>query len=83
MKWPPQSGVSGARAPPKSLRPGLLVAKRDRLDRAVLHAGAIEAAVVARGDRVVSADGTADGGDPVARMMRQFLERLREVRAGG
>jgi DNA invertase Pin-like site-specific DNA recombinase len=60
----------------------LVVAKRDRLARDVLHAGAIEAAVVARGARVVSADGAADGDDPAARMMRQLLDVFAEFERG-
>jgi DNA invertase Pin-like site-specific DNA recombinase len=60
----------------------LVVAKRDRLARDVLHAGAIEAAVVARGARVVSADGAADGDDPAARMVRQLLDVFAEFERG-
>jgi DNA invertase Pin-like site-specific DNA recombinase len=60
----------------------LVVAKRDRLARDVLHAGAIEAAVVARGACVVSADGAADGDDPAARMMRQLLDVFAEFERG-
>jgi DNA invertase Pin-like site-specific DNA recombinase len=52
----------------------LVVAKRDRLARDVLKAGAIEAATVARGARVVSADGVADGDDPAAKMLRSMLD---------
>jgi DNA invertase Pin-like site-specific DNA recombinase len=44
----------------------------------VLVAGAIEAAVVARGARVVTADGAAEGDDPAARMMRQMLDVFSE-----
>jgi DNA invertase Pin-like site-specific DNA recombinase len=54
------------------------VAKRDRLARDVLVAGAIEAACVARGARVVTADGAAEGDDPAARMMRQMLDVFSE-----
>jgi site-specific DNA recombinase len=52
----------------------LVVAKRDRLARDVLKAGAIEAAAAARGARVVSADGVADGSDPTAILLRQLLD---------
>jgi len=56
-------------------RAGLLVvAKRDRLARDVLKAGAIEAAAAARGARVVSADGVAEGTDPTAILLRQLLD---------
>ncbi|HTP29070.1 MAG TPA: recombinase family protein [Anaeromyxobacteraceae bacterium] len=56
-------------------RAGLLVvAKRDRLARDLLKAGAIEAMATARGGRVVSADGAADGNDPTAVLMRQLLD---------
>ena len=50
----------------------LVVAKRDRLARDVVVAGAIEVQVMVRGARVVSADGTADGDDPMAVAMRQL-----------
>ena len=52
----------------------MVVAKRDRLARNVLKAGAIEAAAAARGARVVSADGVADGTDPTAILLRQLLD---------
>jgi DNA invertase Pin-like site-specific DNA recombinase len=52
----------------------LVVAKRDRLARDVLKAGAIEVAVSSRGARVVSADGVAEGADPTAILLRQLLD---------
>jgi site-specific DNA recombinase len=52
----------------------LVVAKRDRLARDVLEAGAIEAAAASRGARVVSADGVADGNDPTTILLRQLLD---------
>lgn len=64
-------------------RAGLLVvAKRDRLARDVLKAGAIEAAAVARGACVVSADGAADGSDPMAVAMRQLLDVFSQLERG-
>jgi DNA invertase Pin-like site-specific DNA recombinase len=50
------------------------VAKRDRLARDVLKAGAIEVAASSRGARVVSADGVAEGTDPTAILLRQLLD---------
>ena len=52
----------------------LVVAKRDRFARDVLKAGAIEAAAAARGARVVSADGVAEGNDPTAILLRKLLD---------
>src|SRR3974390_485531 len=85
--WALDQGVSGAAE--ISDRPGLLdalealrasgagllvVAKRDRLARDVLKAGAIEAAAAAPRARVVSADGVAEGTDPTAILLRQLLD---------
>ena len=52
----------------------LVVAKRERLARDVMKAGAIEVAASSRSARVVSADGVAEGADPTAILLRQLLD---------
>ena len=54
----------------------LVVAKRDRLARSVFNAGAIEAACAARGARVATADGLAEGEDPASILLRQLLDAV-------
>ncbi|MBK7398982.1 MAG: recombinase family protein [Myxococcales bacterium] len=52
----------------------LMVAKRDRLARDVVVAATIERAAAGAGARVVSADGTANGGTDADAFMRTILD---------
>ena len=56
----------------------LLVAKRDRLGRDVYRTATIERLVERRGAAVVSADGTGNGDDPAAALMRRMVDAFAE-----
>jgi site-specific DNA recombinase len=87
VAWLTDSGVSGAAD--LSARPGLtmaleaivsngagvlVVARRDRLARDVVIAATIERAAVARGARLVSADGVGNGDTAADQFMRTILD---------
>ena len=87
VDWQTDSGVSGAAD--LSARPGLMaalgalastgagvlvVARRDRLARDVVIAATIERAAMARGARVVSADGVGNGDTAADQFMRTILD---------
>ena len=56
----------------------LLVAKRDRLGRDVYRTATIERLVERRGASVASADGTGNGDDPAAALMRRMVDAFAE-----
>ena len=63
-----------------SLRKGdvLIVAKRDRLGRDVYRTATVERLVERRGASVASADGTGNGDDPAAALMRRMVDAFAE-----
>jgi DNA invertase Pin-like site-specific DNA recombinase len=78
-----REGLRAALGAIEEMSAGLLVvAKRDRLARDVVVAGAIEVQAVARGARVVTADGAADGDEPMAVAMRQLADVFSQLERG-
>jgi DNA invertase Pin-like site-specific DNA recombinase len=76
-------GLLAALAALKQYNAGiLLVARRDRLARDVLVAALVERLADRAGARVQAADGTAEGTDPEAILMRRVLRSMNGLSSG-